>query len=60
VLDDNIHGHTKKHIQIRVNFWYSTRADNKKITSSMKRLEIVEDSTKDLWYADFTIHYVFF
>jgi hypothetical protein len=26
----------------------------------MKRLEIVEDSTKDLWYADFTIHYVFF
>ena len=45
---------------MRVNFWWCfAGADNVKITSWLKRLEIAEDSAKGLWSAGFTIHYLY-
>jgi len=45
---------------MRVNFWWCfAGADNVKITSWLKRLEIAEDSAKGLWSAGFTICYLY-
>jgi len=54
------HGQQRKHIQMRVNFWWCfAGADNVKITSWLKRLEIAEDSARGLWSAGFTICYLY-